>query len=112
VSILKKPGLRDWWLQRITTLFILIFGCIFTGYWWSHSGSGFSEWRMFMLQPWMRILTLLMVISIAIHSSIGWWIVLTDYVKCRWIRGCLLGTVYSLMLVACLLMIYWMWSWV
>ena len=112
MNLLKKPGLRDWWLQRVSTVFILLFGCCFTWFWWSHPGAEYSQWHTFMLSSWMRILTVLMAVSLAVHVAIGWWVVLTDYVKFRWLQMGLLGVVHGVLLALCLGVVYWMWSWV
>ena len=86
MKLFIQTGLRDWWLQRLSTVFILLFGLLFTVFWWFHPGADYTQWNAFMLSPWMRVLTVFMVVSLWAHIVIGWWVVLTDYVKCSWLQ--------------------------
>jgi succinate dehydrogenase / fumarate reductase membrane anchor subunit len=72
-------------------------------------GLSFAEWHGLFSQTWMKIATILFVLSLLFHAWIGMWTVFTDYVKPFVIR-CVLNVVVQFGLAACFiwaLMILW-----
>lgn len=83
VTSLGRTGVFDFVAQRVTavvlaayTLFIVVYIC-------SASELTYEAWTGLFSQLWMRIFSLLALISVAVHGWIGFWAVLTDYVTDR-----------------------------
>ena len=95
ISSLTNSGVHDWLWQRLSaivvaayTLFIFLFLLINT------LGSGnnlsYATWHGLFGMLWMKIATVIFMISLIIHAWVGIWTVLTDYVHCAFIRNTLL----------------------
>jgi len=76
----KGAGLRDWKIQRITAILMVIYTFFFVGYWWMQPTLSYDTWKLFFSMPFMRITTPLIVAAIAWHAWIGMWTVSTDYI--------------------------------
>ena len=74
-------GLRDWLAQRITAaimavyMVIVVFGLV------GSTPFSYQIWRGIFAHSWMRIATLLFVVSLAWHAWVGMRDILMDYVK-------------------------------
>lgn len=78
---LTNNGLRDWLIQRVSAIILMVFYFTLMGFFIFHPSLSFSELRLFFTSPWMRVLTLLSLVSLMLHSWIGIWTVMSDYVK-------------------------------
>ena len=95
INSLTNSGVHDWLWQRLSsvvvaayTLFIVIFLLINTlG---AHNNLTFQVWNGLFSMLWVKIATVIFVISLIIHAWIGIWTVLTDYVHYAIIRNTLL----------------------
>ena len=95
INSLTNSGVHDWLWQRLSSvvvaaysLFIVIFLLINTlG---AHNNLTFQVWNGLFSMLWVKIATVIFVISLIIHAWIGIWTVLTDYVHCAIIRNTLL----------------------
>jgi succinate dehydrogenase / fumarate reductase, membrane anchor subunit len=74
-------GLRDWLAQRITAVVMTayILALAFVIMW--KKPAAYEAWRELFAQGWMRIATLLFVVSLAWHAWVGARDILMDYVK-------------------------------
>ena len=74
-------GVKDWLVQRISavvmTAYVILFGitCLSSG------PLTYASWKTLFSQGWMRIATLLFVLSILLHAWIGVRDVFMDYIK-------------------------------
>lgn len=84
-----KSGLREWIVQRFTGLYIGIYFIFIFYYLVFCSGFNYNGWNILFLSFSFKILTLLFVFSLILHSSIGMGIILTDYIKNAYVRVCL-----------------------
>jgi succinate dehydrogenase / fumarate reductase membrane anchor subunit len=76
-----RSGLYDWLMQRVTGVILLAyFGYI--GY-VLLVGVTFSEWGALHQQTWMRVFSMMALLSLGAHAWVGMWAVLTDYVTER-----------------------------
>lgn len=81
VTSLSRSGLSDWLVQRVTAVILLaFFGFIAVRL---AGGVNYSEWSALFAQTWMKVFTLLAVLSFAAHAWIGMWGVFTDYLTER-----------------------------
>ena len=100
-----RSGVHDWLIQRVSAVIIASYS-IFLLTWlvFNESELTFIQWQGFMSNTWMRIYSLLFVVSVAAHSWIGLWTVATDYFKSNVLRISVLGT------LALTLFVYIVWS--
>jgi succinate dehydrogenase / fumarate reductase, membrane anchor subunit len=73
-------GVSHWWVQRVTAVALLPLTVWFT---WSILGlhiQSYDEMRGWLGQPWVAVLSILLVITLAWHSKLGIQVVIEDYV--------------------------------
>jgi succinate dehydrogenase / fumarate reductase membrane anchor subunit len=83
-------GVGHWWVQRVTALALLPLTLWFV---WSLLGlqlQSYDQVRGWLGQPWVAVLTILLVITLAWHSKLGVQVVIEDYVHGRGGRTTLL----------------------
>ncbi len=101
-----RSGLSDWLVQRFTAVVLAAYSVFIVGFLVSNPGLTFEEWQGLFSQLWVRIFSLLALVSIVAHGWIGLWSVLTDYVTARMMGGPALAirliilTVYAIVNVA------------
>jgi succinate dehydrogenase / fumarate reductase, membrane anchor subunit len=96
----NHQGLRDWVIQRISAIFMAVYSLGLSFYIVCHSDLSFAEWHSLFAQEWMKIATVLFILSIMLHAWVGVWTIFTDYVKPFVLRS-ILNFFVLLMLVAC-----------
>lgn len=105
----NHQGFNDWAIQRLSAILMAIYFVVFLGYLMTHSGMSYAEWRGLFAPVWMKISTLVILLSLLFHAWVGMWTIFTDYVKPFAIR-CVLDVCVILMLSACFIwgvMILW-----
>lgn len=74
-------GLRDWVVQRVTAIILAAYTVFMVGYFVLHPHLSFSDWKSLFSLRLMGLFTLFALGSLALHSWVGIWTILTDYVK-------------------------------
>ena len=74
-------GLRDWLAQRITAVIMAVYSVIAVALFIFNKNITYSVWRDLFSQGWMRVATLLFIVSLAWHAWVGMRDILMDYVK-------------------------------
>jgi len=83
-------GVGHWWVQRVTAVALIPLTLWFV---WSLLGlqlQSYDEVRGWLGQPWVAVLTILLVITLAWHSKLGVQVVVEDYVHARGAKTTLL----------------------
>ncbi|HTM63350.1 MAG TPA: succinate dehydrogenase, hydrophobic membrane anchor protein [Gammaproteobacteria bacterium] len=109
VLSVAHEGLRDWMVQRVSAIIMAVYSIGLVFYILTSPELTYSEWHGLFEMTWMKIATLLFVVSLAFHAWIGVWTIFTDYVKNYMVRA-VLNVAAILMLTACFLwalMILW-----
>ena len=96
----KHQGLRDWVVQRLSAIFMALFSIFLFLYVVCHPNLSFAEWHSLFANPWMKVMTILFILSLLSHAWVGIWTVFTDYITCYVIRATL-NTLVLFMLAAC-----------
>ena len=77
VTSMGRSGLSDWLMQRVTAVILLAYfvyiGCVLVG------GTDYQAWSALFDQTWMKIFSLMALLSLGVHAWIGLWCVITDY---------------------------------
>lgn len=81
VTSLGRSGLYDWLMQRVSSVILLAYslyvGCVVVG------GVDYVAWQELFSQTWMRVFSLLALLSLVVHAWVGLWSVFTDYLTER-----------------------------
>lgn len=87
VTSLGRNGVVDWVLQRVTAVVLTAYTFFIVGFIVCTPEFNYETWSGLFDQLWMRIFSLLALLSIAVHGWIGMWAVLTDYLTERLMGG-------------------------
>lgn len=82
---LSNRGLRDWIVQRISAVILLLYTLTLLGFIIFHPQLQFDEWQSLFSSTWMKIFSLLVLTSLILHAWVGMWTVFTDYIKCYYL---------------------------
>jgi len=74
-------GTRGWLVQRVTALIMALYTPFALVYFLSRAPWTYESWRALFAHGWMRIATLLFVVSLAWHAWVGARDILMDYIK-------------------------------
>lgn len=86
VMSLSGQGLRDWMIQRVTSVILGFYILFLLGFIFLHPGLQFTDWLALFENSWMRVFSILVLLSLVFHAWIGMWTIATDYLKITWIR--------------------------
>jgi succinate dehydrogenase / fumarate reductase membrane anchor subunit len=76
-----RSGLYDWLMQRVSAVILFAYFAYVAVV--LISGVDYLEWKTLFSQTWMRVFSLLALLSLGVHAWVGLWVVLTDYVTQR-----------------------------
>jgi succinate dehydrogenase / fumarate reductase membrane anchor subunit len=94
-------GLRDWLSQRVTAALMALFTVALIVQLLLPGEAGYDKWAGIFSQQWMKVLTFVVIVSLAVHAWVGMRDVLMDYVKAvgarlvlqvaviAWLVGCM-----------------------
>ena len=77
VTSMGRSGLYDWLMQRVSAVILLVYALYVAGV--LVCGVDYGEWKDLFSQTWMRIFSLLALLSLGMHAWVGLWAVFTDY---------------------------------
>jgi succinate dehydrogenase / fumarate reductase membrane anchor subunit len=89
ITGLTGSGLKDWYLQRLTAVILVVYVLFLLGFVLAHGGITQAIWSGLFSHVWMRVFTLLALLGVVLHAWVGMWTILTDYVHCGLVRGTL-----------------------
>ena len=79
-------GLRDWLAQRVTAVIIAVYIILFALVLLAQPAQDYASWKALFSSQWMRLATLLFLLSLYYHAWIGVRDILMDYVHPTGIR--------------------------
>ena len=97
-------GLRDWLLQRVTAVLMVLYSIFMAGWLLLHPQMGYDGWTALFSSNVMRSFSLLFLLAVFAHAWVGVRDVVMDYVKAASVRL----VIYVLVIVA--LLLYTIWS--
>jgi len=74
-------GLRDWLSQRVTALLMALFTLVVLLQVLFGGPMGYDHWAGIFSRQWMKVLTFVVILSLALHAWVGVRDILMDYVK-------------------------------
>ena len=93
-------GLRDWLIQRVTATIMAVFALLMLVVVLFDRPRHYGDWHGLFSQQWMRLASLLFLLSLFWHAWIGMRDIWMDYIKPTGLR-LLLQVLTILWLVAC-----------
>jgi succinate dehydrogenase / fumarate reductase membrane anchor subunit len=96
----RASGLRAWFLQRATAVYLLLFTLYALQHLIFHAPEGYAAWRGWVGQPPVALGMLLFFISLLLHAWVGIRDLVIDYVHPTAVRVSLL-TAVGFLLVGC-----------
>lgn len=85
-----RSGIHDYLLIRASSIVLATYVIFILGFIGFNSSLSYETWHGLFSTLAMKVYTLLTLIALLIHSWIGIWQILTDYVKNITLRGLLL----------------------
>ena len=79
-------GLRDWLAQRVTPIVMALFTLLFLVTLIAAPKTDFSSWRLLFAPQWMKLATLVFLVSLYLHAWIGVRNIFMDYIKSSVLR--------------------------
>lgn len=73
-------GVSHWWMQRVTAVALLPLTAWFAISLLMHSLQSYEVMRGWLGQPYVAVLTILLVFTLSLHSKLGVQVVVEDYV--------------------------------
>lgn len=104
----RRKGLNDWFMQRFTVIFPLLYFIIIMGY--VFTGPSLSDWRSLLFNEFMKVLGSLAALSVLWHTKLGLWVVASDYVPKGVLRNLATLAIYAYVWLMIGLFIYVYWS--
>jgi len=77
VTSLGRSGLYDWLMQRVSAVILLAY-FLYVG-WVVACGVDYGAWKELFSLTWMRVFSMLALVSLVVHAWVGLWSVFTDY---------------------------------
>ncbi|CAN1552463.1 SdhD Succinate dehydrogenase, hydrophobic anchor subunit [Burkholderiaceae bacterium] len=93
-------GLKEWLIQRMTAVVMVLFTIILLGDYLLNGGANYAAWASLFSNQFMKLLTLLALLSLFYHAWIGMRDIWMDYVKPVGVRLSL-QVLTALWLIAC-----------
>lgn len=78
---LTGNGLRDWLVQRFSSLIIAVYFLVLLEFFIEHPQLDYTTLRHFFATSWMQVFTLTALLSLFLHAWVGIWTVITDYIQ-------------------------------
>ena len=110
ITSLGKNGIYDWLVQRVSAV-VLLAWFLYVGFEvFTADPLDYLAWKALFAQTWMRIFTLVALVSLCAHAWIGMWTISTDYFTTRML-GSSATRVRFLFQFVCLvvLIVYFVW---
>jgi len=103
VTSLTQNGLRDWILQRISAVYMILYIVMFTVMCFLVDKLTYEIWSGWFSNQFIRIATILFFISLLIHTWIGIWTVTTDYITSILFRN----VIHFVVLISLIAFLFW-----
>lgn len=81
VTSMGRSGLYDWLMQRVSAVILLAYFLYLGGV--LACGVDYGAWKELFSQTWMRVFSMLALVSLGVHAWVGLWVVFTDYLTER-----------------------------
>ena len=85
-----RAGVRDWIIQRTTAVIMLLYVVVLAVFILKNMPVDFLSWKTLYSYSWMKVFSIIFIVSACYHGWVGIWTILTDYVNCFYLRSLLI----------------------
>jgi len=111
VTSFGRSGLYDWLIQRVGGAVMAAYTIFIVTYLLLNPDLTFEQWKLLYSQLWMRVFTLVTLLSFISHAWIGLWAVLTDYLTERMLgKKATFLRVFAQMILGAVAVTYLVWG--
>jgi len=82
---LGRTGFQDWWIQRLSAVYMFVF-CVVLKLYYLSMDPGYDSWSAMFSCSLTQWFSLIFIGAVLAHAWIGLWTVTTDYIKITWLR--------------------------
>ena len=107
----RYHGMRDWLLQRGTAVIMAIYSVLLLVLVVQRQPVNYETWKALFAAGWMRVATLLFLLSLFVHAWLGVKDILIDYVKPRLLHLVLKAATAIALLIYTAWAVKIVWSW-
>jgi len=75
----SHDGVGHWWMQRVTAIALMPLTAVFVFALLGKSLQSYEAMRGWLGQPWVAVLSILMIVALAWHSKLGVQVIIEDY---------------------------------
>jgi succinate dehydrogenase / fumarate reductase membrane anchor subunit len=86
VTGLGKSGLQEWVIQRVTAVILSFYCVLIFCFFLLNKNINYEILNMFFNNVFIKIFTLISILSLSAHAWIGLWTIITDYIKIFYLR--------------------------
>lgn len=86
VTNFGRSGVYDWIIQRLSAVILALYTLFLLGFVIASPDLQFAQWQGLFAQTWMKVFSLVALISICAHAWVGMWTISTDYLKAAAVR--------------------------
>lgn len=79
VTSFGRNGVSDWLIQRLSALVLLAYTVFILAQLLCYPDMGYEQWKGLFEQTWVRVFSVLALVSVVAHAWIGLWAISTDY---------------------------------
>jgi len=83
VTSFGRSGLYDWLMQRISAVILGVYAVFIAAVFVWYPDINYQQWHSLFVMTSVKVFSLLALISLGMHSWIGLWCVVTDYMTER-----------------------------
>lgn len=76
-----RSGTREWLLQRVANLAIVLWAVVFISRLLMHDGNSFSDWQAFFAPMWFVLYSSITLVLVCFNSVLAGWQIAADYIK-------------------------------
>tara|TARA_R110001592_G_scaffold59905_3_gene182043 strand:+ start:61312 stop:61659 length:348 start_codon:yes stop_codon:yes gene_type:complete len=81
VTSFGRSGLYDWMIQRVSAVVLAAYTIFIIAYLFLNPDLTYTQWNALFDQTYIRIFSLMALLSFGAHAWIGLWTISTDYIK-------------------------------
>ncbi|WP_338521307.1 succinate dehydrogenase, hydrophobic membrane anchor protein [Candidatus Legionella polyplacis] len=96
---LTGSGIKDWIIQRVTSMYLLFYFLWFSIYWLFCHRLTYDNWVKLFNSNVFKVSSVLTLFFLNLHVWIGLWTIITDYVKKIFYRLLLYIVVYIYLMI-------------
>jgi len=79
ITSLGRNGLYDWLVQRVSAVVLLAWFLVVGYFILTADNLDFAQWQGLFAQTWMRVFSMIALVSLCAHAWVGMWTISTDY---------------------------------